>query len=700
MGSRVSGPAWPAYGGAVAAAGVGMLALGLWAGGGRPRPAIPGLPSPGPVTLWGLPVVRLVLDVCAVMTVGLLVTAAVLAMGRDEGERTRITRGARWWAAAWALSAALTFVLTLSDFLGLPVQEALASETLVSFAFQIPQGRAFLLVTALAAVIAAACAVFSRLPAPGPVRTLLLAIAVFALLPPAYVGHSATAADHNLAVSSLMLHIAAVAVWTGGLAGLLLCLRRSPDVRDAVHRFSALALGCFIAAGVSGLYNAWIRLGSPAALWESRYGLLVLAKLAALIALGWFGVRHRRTTIAALDDASSPGTAAARPLAETEPHNAAAVAAGASTEPGEHDTPRATPAAETARARVSAEVETSDAPGSPPTADEGEPGAARRGPFVRLAAGEVVVMAATIGLAVALSRTPPPESQEVYGQEGLLGYELPPFDAVNLLTQTRPDPLVLLPLAAMAIGYLLGVRRLARAGERWPAGRTAAWLAGVLVLAYALAGGVAAYAPALFAVTAAQYALAGVVAPALLVFGAPLTLALAATGPDAPFGRVPRAIEAAPLTRAATHPAVALGVHIAPYLLLFPLGLFGVVQPEHAWRLATPVVLAVTGTVFCAVVAGVDPLPRPVPLPTRLRLLGAAIAAHAVLALYVMAGPVQAASWYGYLALPWGPGRSDDQLLGAMTGLAVTTAALTALIVVLLTWRLAARRRLRVPVSG
>jgi len=314
-------------------------------------------------------------------------------------------------------------------------------------------------------------------------------------------------------------------------------------------------------------------------------------------------------------------------------------------------------------------------------------------------------MAAVFGLAVALSRTPPPDTGEVYGQEGLLGYALRPFTALNLLVEARPDPLVLLPLLGAAIAYLAGVRRLARAGHPWPAGRTAAWLAGLVLLAYALAGGVGAYAPAMFSVAAVQYAVAGVVAPALLAFGAPLTLALAATsGPAAPFRGLPRAVETAPLLRMLAHPAVALAVHAVPYLVLFPLGGFGVVQPDHAWRLLTQVVLAGTGVVFFAVVAGVDPLPRPVPLYTRLRLLGLAIAVHAGCALYVLAGPVVAASWYGNLALSWAPARDLDQRVGALLGLGLATATLAALIVTLLLWRHAARRRLRrsarTPVPG
>jgi putative copper resistance protein D len=74
-------------------------------------------------------------------------------------------------------------------------------------------------------------------------------------------------------------------------------------------RYSQLALACFVAVGTSGVVNAAIRLGSfpdgVSELWQSRYGWLVLGKLAAFVALGWFGWRHRSRTL--------PHLAAGRP---------------------------------------------------------------------------------------------------------------------------------------------------------------------------------------------------------------------------------------------------------------------------------------------------------------------------------------------------------------------------------------------------
>ncbi|OPG01464.1 hypothetical protein B1L11_44470 [Microbispora sp. GKU 823] len=269
---------------AVAATAFAVLALALWFGGGRPQPAIQGLPSPGALTTWGLPVVRLVHDVCAAATVGVLLAAVVLAPASGRG----VVRAAGAWALGWAASAAVTEVLTLSDFLGLPPGDALRSGALSAFLFHIPQGQAFLTVTLAALAIAAG----SLLPHGPLLRPVLLAVALLAVLPPAYVGHSASAADHNLAVLSLMAHVAAVALWTGGLYALVAHLRAAPGLTVAVRRFSTLALGCFAAVGASGALNAWVRLGSVPLLWQSRYGQLVLAKIAALAVLGWFGWRH------------------------------------------------------------------------------------------------------------------------------------------------------------------------------------------------------------------------------------------------------------------------------------------------------------------------------------------------------------------------------------------------------------------------
>jgi cytochrome c oxidase assembly factor CtaG len=81
-----------------------------------------------------------------------------------------------------------------------------------------------------------------------------------------------------------------------------------------------------------------------------------------------------------------------------------------------------------------------------------------------------------------------------------------------------------------AAGYLLGVRRLAARGRRWPRRRTASFLGGLLVLVIALQSGLASF-DDIFWVHVVQHFALMMVAPPLLVAGAPVALGLAAGGP-------------------------------------------------------------------------------------------------------------------------------------------------------------------------
>jgi len=84
--------------------------------------------------------------------------------------------------------------------------------------------------------------------------------------------------------------------------------------------------------------------------------------------------------------------------------------------------------------------------------------------------------------------------------------------------------------AFFAAGYLLGVHRLAVRGRRWAPRRTASFLGGVLVLVIAMQSGLASL-DDIFWVHVIQHLALMMVAPPLLVAGAPLILGLAAGGP-------------------------------------------------------------------------------------------------------------------------------------------------------------------------
>jgi putative copper resistance protein D len=269
----------------------------LWLGGGRPQSAPAGLPDPGLLTLWLLPFTRLLADVCAVLTVGFLLAPAALIATRHGGLSTRArqaTQLASWAAFGWAIAAALLLVLSLSDVLAVPLNQALSPSALLSYISQIPQGGAWAMVVLLTVITAVA----AREASSSGGAWVALCLATLALLPPALTGHAATAGDHDVATSALVLHIASVVFWVGGLLAVSwYALDGGSDVPLAARRFSTLAGWAYVAVGVSGVIGAIVRLQSPNELWTTGYGRLLIVKIALFIVLGVLGWWHRRTTL-------------------------------------------------------------------------------------------------------------------------------------------------------------------------------------------------------------------------------------------------------------------------------------------------------------------------------------------------------------------------------------------------------------------
>jgi len=101
------------------------------------------------------------------------------------------------------------------------------------------------------------------------------------------------------AVAAEWLHLAAVAVWIGGIFALVVVLFRvarqvSGEARrellaGAITRFSTLAISAVVIVSLSGLYAGWVQIGSLDALWESDYGRTLLFKLALVAPILWLG---------------------------------------------------------------------------------------------------------------------------------------------------------------------------------------------------------------------------------------------------------------------------------------------------------------------------------------------------------------------------------------------------------------------------
>jgi cytochrome c oxidase assembly factor CtaG/putative copper export protein len=587
------------------------LVVALVAGGAVREKVISGLADAGSLTRWGLPVARLVMDLGGALTVGTLLCAVALlpsAKGVLDPQAVRYIRASSWIAAGWAVGAAATLLFTVSDILGEPVAKVAGGNELSSYVGQLPQGTALMIVVLLTAMIA----LLTRTAATPGGAAGLLVVALVALLPPPLTGHSATSPNHELAISGLAMHVVALAPWVGGLLVLGWHAAHDGDhLGVAAHRFSRMALWCFVAVGVSGVANAVSRLPDPAELFTSDYGRLVSLKIVLFTVLGVAGWLHRERTLPAVMAHNPRGYA--RPAIGRTPW-----------------------------------------------------------PFVRLLAVEAFVMATTMGVAVALARTAPPSpSADEDPVRSLLGFAMPPQPTVGrLLTLWRPDLFFAVLVVVLGGLYIAGVTRLRRRGDQWPMGRTAAWLVGLATIVAVTMTGVATYAPVLFSVHMVQHMTLSMLTPILLVLGAPVTLALRALKPAAVRGdRGPREWLTAILnSRAAKfigHPATATIIFMASTYLLYFTPLFGYLMRAHVGHLAMLVHFLVAGTLFFWVLIGVDPTPRRLPYIARMILLFVTMPFHAFFGIALMQlGKPIAPAWYTSLHRPWGSSILVDQQTG------------------------------------
>ncbi|MFD6330875.1 cytochrome c oxidase assembly protein [Streptomyces niveus] len=296
--------------------------------------------------------------------------------------------------------------------------------------------------------------------------------------------------------------------------------------------------------------------------------------------------------------------------------------------------------------------------------------------FVRLAAGELLLMAAAMGLATALSRTPPPGAQtsSLSPAEELLGFPMPPplgdFPWTPLFTQWHFDPLFAFGTAAAALAYLTGVRKLRARGDRWPLGRTIAWLAGLAVTVLATMSGLAVYGKVMFSVHMGQHMILAMTVPILLVLGAPATLALR-TLPTAEKGGTagPRELLLALLrsryVKVISHPVVASVLFIASAFAVYYTSLFESLMRSHLGHTVMLVHFLAVGLLFFWVIIGVDPGPRRLPYLGRLFVLILTMPFHSWFSISVMSSTdIIGEGWWADVGRTWGASLADDQYNG------------------------------------
>jgi putative copper resistance protein D len=429
-------------------------------------------------------------------------------------------------------------------------------------------------------------------------------LAVASLVPLAQQGHAAGAAGHAAAVTGLGLHLVFASVWLGGLLTIVLLKSELGEKRLPVvlARYSTVALISFIVVALSGYASAALRIGD----WDqllTPYGMLVVVKVVALIALGLFGAAQRRFLIGRMSRGDrSRGAFWWLVVAELA--------------------------------------------------------------FMGLASGAAAALARTATPvseeeAGSLARTP----AEILTGEPLPPWP----EWTRFFTEWNPDLIWLLACGFGIFFYIAGVRRLRKRGDRWPIYRTVLWVSGLLLLAYITNGGVNVYEQYLFSAHMLAHMVLTMAVPVLLVPGAPVTLAARAIRARKDGSRGGREwILLAVHSRFAgfiANPIVAALLFVGSLWIFYYSPLFRWTMLDHIGHEWMIVHFLITGYLFVQSLIGIDPVPYRLPYPFRLVLLLGTMAFHAFFGLTIMSSTgLLLADWYG--AMGWGADALVDQQLG------------------------------------
>ena len=141
-------------------------------------------------------------------------------------------------------------------------------------------------------------------------RWLSLAFALVALAGFSIEGHTRATERRWAMIASDVVHLAAGAIWLGGIVALVVAFRTSPDtgrLATIVRRFSDSALITVGVVAVTGVIMAWIILPSVDELTSTGYGLALILKVALVLVVIALGAFNRYRLVPAVDGrAGSP----------------------------------------------------------------------------------------------------------------------------------------------------------------------------------------------------------------------------------------------------------------------------------------------------------------------------------------------------------------------------------------------------------
>jgi len=550
----------------------------------------------------GFPIAKLIVNLGAAGTIGALAIAS-FALRRTKPEFSFAMDVAAGSAGVWTVGSAATGFFAFLTAYQQPVSlDDRFGQVLALYLTDTELGRAWLATTLVAAALTVLCfAVRNQ-----AVVLAMTIVAVLGLIPMALQGHAGGTESHDAATSAIWLHIVFAAIWLGGLLTIALLSMRLEGgrLRTIVERYSTLAIVSFVVVAASGYVSAEIRVTSLENL-ATPYGILVLVKVAALIALGGFGIVQRRFFLGRM----------ARSDAGRGPWFWALVVA------------------ELAFMGLASGVAAGLARSVPPTAE-----------------------------------VPASQLESSTPAQILTGAQLPPpVSLENLLTLWNIDLIWVLVCAFGAFFYLAGVWRLRQRGDAWPVLRTVSWLVGLALLFFITSSGVNTYEKYLFSVHMLAHMVLGMMIPVLLVPGAPVTLALRAIRKRSDDSRGAREwimlLVHSKYFAALANPIVAAVLFAGSLWLFYYSPLFRWATTDHIGHQWMIIHFVATGYLFVQTLIGIDPVPSRPPFPLRLLVLLATMAFHAFFGLSLMTGTgLLLADWYG--AMGWGTSAIADQQAG------------------------------------
>ncbi|MDJ0356187.1 cytochrome c oxidase assembly protein [Paenarthrobacter sp. PH39-S1] len=442
---------------------------------------------------------------------------------------------------------------------------------------------------------------------------LTLVLALLGLVPQALIGHSSSGSDHEGAVNSLLLHIIGVALWVGGIIAL---------------------------AAVSG------KLGQLTAPVLKRFSALALACFFVVFASGVINAAIRVTSWDSLFSSSYGQLIMAKTVA--------IIVLGS--------------IGYMHRSWIIPRLE---------SGTSGKQALSATRVLWQLILGELIIMGATSGIAVALSRSAPPQptsfAPDATPAVILSGYPLPPeLTFSRWFSQWRLDWLWIAFVLVSTAFYVSAVLKLRRRGDKWPVPRLICWLIGMASLVYITSGGPAVYGRVLFSAHMVDHMALMVVAPLFMVLAAPVSLALKTLVPRGDGSRGARewilVIVHSRFSKLVTHPLFAAANFAGSLVLFYYSGAFGYAMRDHIGHELMILHFTLTGYVFILTMIGIDPLPRRAPYPLRLLLLLATMAFHAFFGVTLMSSTaLLAGDYFGNMGRNWGASAiADQQAAGAI----------------------------------